>query len=66
MGSPFGLLAAGAFFVATGVGAIVVEHRWPGGVLSLLLAATFLGLGIWMLVVRSRSDDESRDPSEPV
>jgi hypothetical protein len=47
------------------VGAIVVEHRWPGGVLSLLLAATFLGLGIWMLVVRSRSDEESRDPSTP-
>jgi putative Ca2+/H+ antiporter (TMEM165/GDT1 family) len=47
------------------VGAIVVEHRWPGGVLSLLLAAAFLALGIWMLVVRSRSDDESRDPSEP-
>jgi hypothetical protein len=65
MGSPFGLLASGAFFVAVGVGAIVVEQRWPGGILSLLLAAVFLLFGTWMLIVRSRSDDESRDPTEP-
>jgi hypothetical protein len=45
-------MAAGAFFVAIGVGAIVVEQRWPGGILSLLLAVTLLGFGIRMLVAR--------------
>ena len=63
MASPYGLVACGVFFAAIGVAAIVVEQRWPGGILSILLAAAFLIIGIRMLVVRSRSD-ESR-PNEP-
>jgi hypothetical protein len=58
MASPYGLLAAGLFFVAVGVGAIVAEQRWPGGILSLILAATLVGFAIRMLVSR-RSDGEA-------
>jgi hypothetical protein len=57
VGSPVGLLVAGIFFVATGVGAVVVEARWPGGIASLLLAATLMAFGIRGLVVGG-SDDE--------
>ena len=64
MASPYGLLACGVFFVAAGVAAIVVEQRWPGGILSLLLAATFFLVGIRMLIARARADEEER-PGEP-
>jgi hypothetical protein len=57
MASPYGLILAGAFFIASGVGAIVVEHRWPGGILSLLLALTLSGFGVRMLVVGQPDDN---------
>ena len=46
MGSSFGLLASGVFFVAVGVAAIIVEQRWPGGILSMLVAAPLVVIGI--------------------
>ena len=58
LSSPWGLILCGVFFVAFGAGAIVVEHRYPGGVLSLLLAVTLIGFGVKMLVGR-QADDES-------
>jgi hypothetical protein len=45
------------FFIAAGAGAIVVEHRWPGGILSVLLAATLIAFGVRMLVVGQSDDD---------
>ena len=57
LSSPWGLIVSGLFFVAFGVGAILVEHRYPGGVLSLLLAVTLVGFGVRMLVGGSADEE---------
>jgi len=46
VGSSYALLASGLFFIAVGVAAIVVEQRWPGGILSILVAAPLIVVAI--------------------
>ncbi|HLL86849.1 MAG TPA: hypothetical protein VK387_06025 [Thermoleophilaceae bacterium] len=58
MGSSFGLLASGVFFVAVGVAAIIVEQRWPGGILAVLVAAPLVVIGIRGLL----SDEPDEGP----
>jgi hypothetical protein len=62
MGSSFWLLASGIFFVVVGVAAIIVEHRWPGGVLSVLVAAPLIVVGIRGFVGGDSDDDDGDGP----